>query len=404
MSKKILALALALTLVSVFCLSAIFAGGISVDAETASVIAVRVAKISARPLESKADMEKIKAAVSTPDETDPSETADANTDDPDPEEEFPDDGSDFKPSSSGTSVSAVGTVSVPDVRLREGAGTDTAILATLGQGAVVSIKGKENGWYKVNYDGMDGYMSADFVEAHETADNLTGYVRVETDVLNMRAEPNAASEKVCSIAKDMYITVTGFRDGWYAVTYTIYSGYMSGDYLTPVAEKPQPKVTAPATSASAAASSSAAAPAQSATTAQPDTAAQVNNSGSGNGSMVDYAMSFLGVPYRYGGASPSGFDCSGFTMYVYSHFGYSLPHGSNGQYRLGTPVDRASLVAGDLVFFLDYRYGSGPTSHVGLYIGDGQFIHATSNGGRVRLSSLNDSYYRTVYVGGRHFG
>ena len=110
--------------------------------------------------------------------------------------------------------------------------------------------------------------------------------------------------------------------------------------------------------------------------------------------LVDYAKSFLGTRYVWGGASPSGFDCSGFTMYVYAHFGYRMSHGASDQLYAFTRVSSAERLAGDLVFF---SYGGGDISHVGIYLGGGAFIHATSNGG-VKISYF-DGYYSSTYVG-----
>jgi len=112
------------------------------------------------------------------------------------------------------------------------------------------------------------------------------------------------------------------------------------------------------------------------------------------GGVVGIAMQYLGVPYRWGGADPSGFDCSGFSMYVYAKIGVSLPHHAASQYGLGSPVSKADLQAGDLVFF----NGLG---HMGIYIGGGQFIHAPHTGDVVKISSLSDSWYAATWVGAR---
>ena len=113
-----------------------------------------------------------------------------------------------------------------------------------------------------------------------------------------------------------------------------------------------------------------------------------------HGGVVGIAMSYLGVPYVWGGASPSGFDCSGFIMYVYAQVGISLPHNAAMQYGYGSPVSRDQLAAGDLVFF----DGLG---HAGIYIGGGSFIHAPHTGDVVKISSLSDSWYASTYVGAR---
>jgi peptidoglycan DL-endopeptidase CwlO len=110
--------------------------------------------------------------------------------------------------------------------------------------------------------------------------------------------------------------------------------------------------------------------------------------------VVAIAMQYLGVPYVWGGASPSGFDCSGLTMYVYAQVGVSLPHHAASQFNVGVPVAREDLQPGDLVFF----NGLG---HMGMYIGGGQFIHAPNTGDVVKISSLSDSWYAATYVGAR---
>jgi peptidoglycan DL-endopeptidase CwlO len=112
------------------------------------------------------------------------------------------------------------------------------------------------------------------------------------------------------------------------------------------------------------------------------------------GGVVGIAMQYLGVPYRWGGADPSGFDCSGFIMYVYSQMGVSLPHHAASQYGIGVPVSRDQLQAGDLVFF----NGLG---HAGIYVGGDAFIHAPHTGDVVKISSLSDSWYAAAWVGAR---
>jgi peptidoglycan DL-endopeptidase CwlO len=112
------------------------------------------------------------------------------------------------------------------------------------------------------------------------------------------------------------------------------------------------------------------------------------------GNVVAIAMRYLGVPYRWGGASPStGFDCSGFTMYVYAQVGIALPHYTGSQYAMGVPVPRSQLQPGDLVFF----DGLG---HEGLYVGNNQFIHAPHTGDVVKISSIS-GWYASTYVGAR---
>lgn len=107
--------------------------------------------------------------------------------------------------------------------------------------------------------------------------------------------------------------------------------------------------------------------------------------------IVAYASNFLGVPYVWGGTSPSGFDCSGLVQYVYAHFGISLPRTSQTQQGVGTPVSRDNLQPGDLVFF-----GS-PAYHVGIYVGNGSYINAPKTGDVVKIASIG----RSDFSGGR---
>jgi cell wall-associated NlpC family hydrolase len=112
-----------------------------------------------------------------------------------------------------------------------------------------------------------------------------------------------------------------------------------------------------------------------------------------HGGVVGIAMHYLGVRYVWGGASPSGFDCSGLVMYVFAQIGVSLPHSSYAQFNMGTPVSISQLQPGDLVFFAG-------ASHVGIYIGGGQFIHAPHTGDVVKISSLS-GWYSAEFAGGR---
>ena len=115
--------------------------------------------------------------------------------------------------------------------------------------------------------------------------------------------------------------------------------------------------------------------------------------------ITDSAQKYLEVPYHYGGASTNGFDCSGFTMFVYAQFGYDLPHNAAAQMNVGKFVSRNELRPGDLVFFK--TLGSAIINHVGIYLGSEEFIHASSGYGAIRISPLNTGYYNVRFQGGR---
>jgi cell wall-associated NlpC family hydrolase len=127
------------------------------------------------------------------------------------------------------------------------------------------------------------------------------------------------------------------------------------------------------------------------TSSEPTVSAAPSAHGS---AVVAIAMRYLGVPYVWAGASPSGFDCSGLMVYVFAQVGITLPHFAASQYGMGVPVSRDQLQPGDLVFF----DGLG---HMGMYVGGGNFIHAPHTGDVVKISSLSDSWYASTYVGAR---
>jgi cell wall-associated NlpC family hydrolase len=109
------------------------------------------------------------------------------------------------------------------------------------------------------------------------------------------------------------------------------------------------------------------------------------------------AESLLGAPYRYGGAGPDAFDCSGLVTYIHARFGVSTPRTAAQQFAAAHPVPRHELKAGDLVFF---RLSGAAVSHVGIYIGNDEFVHAPQSGTRVRTASIDDDYFRPRFAGG----
>ncbi|MBL4889712.1 MAG: C40 family peptidase [Candidatus Lindowbacteria bacterium] len=121
------------------------------------------------------------------------------------------------------------------------------------------------------------------------------------------------------------------------------------------------------------------------------------NASSGKNVVVE-ALEFLGTPYRWGGNGDPGFDCSGFTSYVYAVSGHPIPRTARGQYLIGEKIEKDVLVDGDLVFFTTYAPGA---SHVGIYVGANQFIHASSGSGEVIRTDLGNSYYQKRYLGAR---
>lgn len=184
------------------------------------------------------------------------------------------------------------------------------------------------------------------------------------------------------VAKLTDIDATGL---WYLVSFSDISGYVSAEVCTPVSYADYDNTDAVRTQAEIQARSNASA-------ARAFGTGVVSGGSTLRSTVVDYAYSFLGVPYSYGGASRSGTDCSGLTMQVYGYYGISLRHGSNPQYYQCQPISRSALQPGDMVFFYS------DIGHVGIYVGSGQFIHANSSGG-VRVDSLYDGYWSRNYYG-----
>lgn len=274
----------------------------------------------------------------------------------------------------GASAASVGagTVNTDALRLREEANSSSTILSTASKGDVVVVLEEESdGWYKVDYKSVEGYMSADYLDVSTKADVTIGYGLAQTggSTLNVRSGPGTDYDKVTSLSNGSVVTIVGIDNGWYKVKTSGGSvGYVSSDYMTTCKDSAGSRGDGTVVAASS----------------------------SLGQQVVDYAKQFLGVPYVYGGNGPNSFDCSGFTTYVYRHFGYTLNRTATGQLSNGVSVSKSELQPGDLVFFKDG--GSKPVSHVGIYIGGGQFIHASTSTYEVRINDLTSGYYNNVYV------
>lgn len=124
------------------------------------------------------------------------------------------------------------------------------------------------------------------------------------------------------------------------------------------------------------------------------------NASTKGASIINSAQKYMGVPYVWGGTTPAGWDCSGYTQYVMKENGITIPRTAAEQYSKGVAVDKANLKVGDMVFFTTYKPGA---SHVGFYMGDGKFIHASSAAKQVTINSLSEEYYIEHYIGARRY-
>jgi len=260
------------------------------------------------------------------------------------------------------------------LRVRSEASVAGDVLAKLSNGTQVEVLSKTaDGWYEIAHDQTTGYVSGEYlkVDAGEDAalpvQNGPIYLRIATgsSPLNIRSGPDTSCEKVGKLQDGDVVRATEEADGWYKIE----DGYIRADYVQQI-------------------------------DAEEAAAAEEEKKASGAGAEIAaYAQQYVGYAYVYGGSSPKGFDCSGFTKYIYKQFGYSLNRSASDQLKNGSSVSKDELQPGDLVFF---RQGgsSRPASHVGLYIGNGEFIHASEPGVGVIISGM-DSHSARGYVGAR---
>ena len=265
------------------------------------------------------------------------------------------------------------------VNFRKEPSTSSASIGKLVNDTRVAILDKTDGWYRIAYQGEVGYMSADYVTAQPIMNIECGGAKVTTAVLNMRSAPGTENSIVTKLYEGKIAKIIGINNGWFKVQYGGKTGYISPEYVSIV---PYAASSGSTSSASASAGSSGSTSSASGTRQE----------------IIDYAAGLLGCKYVYGGTSPSGFDCSGFTQYVFAQFGVSLSHSSATQYTNSVRIKKSELKIGDLIFF-SQTSGSSKVGHVGIYVGDGQFIHAASPGKGVRYDDLDSTYYTNHYIG-----
>lgn len=254
------------------------------------------------------------------------------------------------------------------LNVRKGAGTDSKVVGKMSNHDACEILGKKDGWIKIKSGKVKGYVKSGYLLMGDAAlaiaeKEVETVATVNTTTLRVREDTSTDSAIVSLVGEGEDLVVEKIVDDWYKVEVDDQKGYISGDYVTISQKLP--------------------------------TASYVEELENGTGvsdtrvSLVQYALQFVGNRYVWGGTSlTNGIDCSGFTMQIYARYGISLPHHAASQPGYGTRISASDAQPGDLFF-----YGSGSTiSHVGIYIGNGQIVHASNARTGIKISS---AYYRT---------
>ena len=282
-------------------------------------------------------------------------------------------GSTSQPSTSTTKA----TVTATSLNVRSGAGTSYSVITKLSKGTVVDvIESASNGWKKIKTSGgTTGWASGDYLTTGSVGNSSTNNstsqtsykATVNTDSLNMRKGAGTSYSVITKLSNGTVVDVLeSASNGWKKIkTSNGTIGWVSGSYL---ANGVVEQTSTPSTNKVQA--------------------------------VIDLAHKQLGKPYVWGAEGPNSFDCSGLIYYVYKNAAsITLPRTSSDQYSAGVAVSRSNLKAGDLIF--SSTDGTGNITHVAIYVGDGQMIHAPRNGKNVEKVSINNSYWNKAYVGAR---
>ena len=267
---------------------------------------------------------------------------------------------------------AIVTTSVLNVRT--GAGTNYSIMSKVYKGDTLEVIGSLNGWYNIKLsNGKTGWVSGDYLSISGSSTNTENKKgTVTTDTLNVRSGAGTSYSIISKVHKGDTVNIVGSSNGWYKIELSSgKTGWVSSDYVS-----------------------------------------IGSSSGSSNGSssattnkaqaIVDLATKQIGKPYVWGAEGPSTFDCSGLTYYVFKNaVGISLPRTSTEQSKTGTTVSKSNLQPGDLIF--SSTNGTGNVSHVGIYIGNNEMIHAPKPGDVVKKTKINNSYWENAYLWAKRY-
>ena len=288
-----------------------------------------------------------------------------------------------KGESNATPTSTMYTTPEIGLNLRKGPGTSYSVIRTLSKGTAVTVHSSINGWSKISVNGVEGYVSTSFLSStnpstnsstsNETTSTPTTTMYVTPDAgLNLRKGAGTSYSVIKTLSKGTAVTVHSSSNGWSKVSVNGVEGYVSTSYLSS---------TKPSNSGSSSSSSS-----------NSSTSVSVDK-------VLDFAHQQLGKPYVWGAQGPNSFDCSGLIYYVYKNAAnITLPRTSVEQSKFGTTVSKSNLKAGDLVFFDTNGPNNGAVSHVGIYAGEGQLIHASSSNKKIVKVNMETSYWNNTYV------
>lgn len=256
------------------------------------------------------------------------------------------------------------------------------VITMVPEGTTVAILSQEDGWAQVSANGVTGYASMEYitVAAQGSTQAITmGGGMIIADDVNFRAEPSTSSAVLGRFQSGTNVSIIGVSNGWFEVDYNGQAGYIYPDYIAMSAQA-VPMADLPS----------------------------ISNMSFDNTSIspirqavLEFAAQFLGTPYKYAGASPDGFDCSGFTYYVYKNVVKEIPRTASDQRSASKQLTVDELLPGDLVFFR--QNGQGGVGHAGIYVGDGQFIHSPNSGDFVSYDTLLSGSYKDTFVCGGRF-
>lgn len=285
----------------------------------------------------------------------------------------------------GTSAEGVkiGTVTADVLNVRKAPELDAEISTKLSNGIRVCILEISDEWYKINHNNREGWVYGQYIFIE---DEVIGIGSINGNNVNIRTKPDLSSEVITMLDKGEKLNVYDRMGDWYKVMLPSEKlGWVYSDYILVKEISISRGVNLDAVS---------------------DVVLNIKEINESKNTLreqiVEYAKKYLGVKYVYGGTSPKGFDCSGFVQYVYKNFGIELERVASSQASHGKKIDKKDLKVGDLVFF-DTNGGLNSIEHVGIYVGEGKFIHASSgrSARKVVISSLAEGFYANTYMRSR---